>query len=69
MRNEGLLAREELALDPSGIKPSQEEFQQGTYLMKNSKCPLHILFIFKPNFYGIEAMGLKAPPDCSSASQ
>lgn len=33
------------------------------------KCPLHILFIFKPNFYDIEVVGLKAPPDCSSASQ
>lgn len=38
-------------------------------LMRNSKCPLHILFIFKPNFYGTEAVGLKAPLDCSSVSQ
>lgn len=36
--------------------------------MRNSKCPLHILFIFKPCFYGMEVVELKAPPDCSSAS-
>lgn len=34
-------------------------------LMRNSKCPLHILFIFKPCSYGIVVVELKAPPDCS----